>query len=76
MISYKLFSYFEALEQIISRDQMSNLALAKDLQTMVSNKLFSHAKPLEVLGLLDMPTPFDTKDVIWWPFCFLKTRPK
>ena len=50
---------------------MSNLTLANDLQTMASNKLFSHAKPLEILGLLNMPPPpFDTKDVIWWPSCF------
>ena len=38
----------------------SNFTLAKDLQTMISKKLFSHFKPLgpmirEMLGLFDMP---------------------
>ena len=41
---------------------MLNLTLAKDLQTMISNKLFSHSKRLgpmirEMLGRFDMSPP-------------------
>ena len=52
------------------------MALAKDSQTMISYKLFSHSNPLgpmmrQIFGLFDMITPlFDIKDVIWQPFCF------
>ena len=59
------------------KGQIWHLEVAKDLQTMISKKLFSHSKPLgpmtrEMLGLSDMPPPppFDIKDVIWQQFCF------
>ena len=53
---------------------MSNLTFAKDLQTTMSDKLFSHSKPLgpiirEILGLFEMLI-LDIKDVMWQPFCF------
>ena len=50
---------------------------AKDLQTTISRKLFSHSKPLrpmirEILGLFVVPPSpqFDIKYVTWWTFCF------
>ena len=44
---------------ILETGQRSNLTLKKDLQAMISYKLFYHSKPLgptirEILGLLDM----------------------
>ena len=53
----------------------------KDLQTMISNILFSHSKPPWTndkgdMRAFDMP-PLDIMDVIWWSFCFqnkAKTR--
>ena len=57
---------------ILKQGSKVKLNIAKDLQTMISNKLFCHSNPLgpmirEILGFLLCPP---IKYVIWQPFCF------